>query len=370
MSEAPAKGAAPLLRHLRVSRFRSLAPLDWRPDSGWNLIHGPNGSGKSSILETLYLVATGRSFRTPNLAECCARGESSFGIQAEVEREGLWDVAVTFFDGGRRLSLQEKPSSLADHLALLPVVTWSEAERELIGGPTAARRRFLDRAALLLRPTRLAEHAELHRAMAQKRHLLAARSRAPANDAEHSAWNELLAPLIARRAAERADIVRRLEQAATALLLQNGSDLPPLRLSYEPSPAVALEGAAAVGAALAQAAARERERGQPLLGPQRDRLEVTMDEAAARRFASAGERKLLALSLLAGLTSLLSATGRSPLVLLDDLDAELDRPRLALAAALFADAAQTIVTSSRPEAFGDRPAGPRRGLSKGVLEAG
>ena len=53
-----------LLRRLRLARFRSLAPTDWRPAAGWNLIHGPNGSGKSSVLEALYLAATGKSFRT------------------------------------------------------------------------------------------------------------------------------------------------------------------------------------------------------------------------------------------------------------------------------------------------------------------
>ena len=93
-----------------------------------------------------------------------------------------------------------------------------------------------------------------------------------------------------------------------------------------------------------------------------------MDEAAARRFASAGERKLLALSLLAGLTRLLSATGRSPLVLLDDLDAELDRERLGLAVALFADAPQILATSSRPEVFAGRAPGVRWSLARGVIQ--
>lgn len=369
-----------VLRRLRLARFRSLAPTDWRPSGGWNLIHGANGSGKSSLLEALYLAATGKSFRTANLAECCARSstdssahppgdEAGFLVRAEVERGGSWDLAVVFADGSRRLSLQEKPSSIADHLALLPVVVWSEAERELVAGPAVERRRFLDRAALLLQPSRLAEHAELHRVLSQKRHLLAARSRAAAGS-ELEAWNELLAPLVARRASARAELVQRLAKAATAQLAAHGSDLPPLELAYHPSPPAALDGSPAVAAALAAAADRERERGQPLLGPQRDRVEITMDAAAARRFASAGERKVLALALLAGLTSLLIEADRAPLVLLDDLDAELDRPRLALAAALFAGRAQTIVTTSRPELFAELPAESRWSLAKGVLGAG
>ena len=150
------------LRRLRAARFRALGPTDWRPEAGWNLIYGPNGSGKSSLLEAIYLTATGKSFRTPTLAECCARGEESFLVQAEVEREGSWNLALACSPEGRRLTLQEKPSAVAEHLALLPVVAWSEADRDLVAGPAANRRRFVDRAALLLRPPRLAEHAELH----------------------------------------------------------------------------------------------------------------------------------------------------------------------------------------------------------------
>ncbi len=367
MPEAPAPGPEELavLRRLRVAGFRALAPTDWRPTAGWNLVHGPNGSGKSSLLEAIYLAATGKSFRTPTLAECCARGAASFLVQAEVARGGAWDLGLAYSAEGRRLTLQEKPSTVADHLALLPVVAWSEAERELVAGPVVARRRFIDRAALLLKPPRLAEHAELHRVLAQKRHLLAARK--PASAAELGAWNELLAPLVARRAAERADLVLRLEAAAGALLARHGADLPPVRLTYQPSPADALAGAQAVAVALAGVARSERDRGQPLVGPQRDRVEILLETAASRRAPSAGERKVLVLSLLAGLAQLLAASGRAPLVLLDDLDAELDRERLGLAVRLFGDAAQTLATSSRPEAFAELAPGARWGLAKGLV---
>ncbi|MEO7794941.1 MAG: DNA replication and repair protein RecF [Thermoanaerobaculia bacterium] len=360
---SPAASPGSALQRLRQARFRALQPTDWRPAPGWNLVHGPNGSGKSSLLEAIYLTATGKSFRTPTLAECCARGEESFLIQAEVVRDGRWDLGLSYSAEGRRLTLQEKPSTVAEHLALLPVVAWNEAERDLVTGPTAGRRRFLDRAALLLRPTRLAEHAELHRVLAQKRHLLAARGRA----ADLEAWNELLAPLVARRAAERAEMATRLETAARELLAREGSDLPPLRLTYQPSPATALQGGAAVAATLALAVQGERDRGQPLFGPQRDRVEILLEPAAGRRSPSAGERKILVLSLLAGLAGLLGASGRPPLVLLDDLDAELDRERLALAAALFSGAPQTLATSSRPEAFEGLPDGARWSLAKGLL---
>ncbi len=151
-------------------------------------------------------------------------------MRSEVERDGRWDLGLAYSADGRRLTLQDKPSTVAEHLALLPVVVWSEAERDLAAGPTAGRRRFLDRAALLLRPARLAEHLELQRVLAQKRHLLAARGRA----ADLEAWNDLLAPLVARREAERAELATRLAVRAGERHAGQGSDLQPLRLTNQP----------------------------------------------------------------------------------------------------------------------------------------
>ncbi len=286
------------------------------------------------------MVATGKSFRTPNLADCARHGAAGFVARAEVERDGAWELAVAFHAGEKRRELQGKSAPLAEHLTRLPVVAWTEADQELIAGGSAERRRLLDRADLLLKPAAVAEHAALARAQAQKRRLLA--DGAPGLEA----WNELLAPLVARRAARRAELAGELETALARRLASAGADLAAPRLAYHPSPTTALAGELAVRRALAAAESGERERRQPLVGPQRDRLELELAGGSARRFASAGERKLLGLALLAALVDLLASAGKAPLVLLDDAQSELDPQRLALALRLFAAAPQVLATAS------------------------
>ncbi len=304
------------------------------------MLRGPNGAGKTSLLEAIYVVATGKSFRTPILADCARRGAAGFLARAAVERDGAWELAVAFHAGEKRREVQGKSAPLAEHLTHLPVVAWTEADHELVAGGSAERRRLIDRADLLLKPAAVAEHAALARAMAQKRRLLA--DGTPGVEA----WNDLLAPLMARRAARRAELAGQLEAALAHRLAAAGADFAAPRLAYHPSPASALAGERAVRRALASAEPGERERRQPLVGPQRDRLELELAGGDARRFASAGERKLLGLALLAALVDLLAAAGKAPLVLLDDLQSELDPERLALALRLFAAAPQVLATAS------------------------
>jgi len=269
-------------------------------------------------------------------------GESTT-VEAEVERDGSWDLGVALGLSGRERTLQGKPSTLGEQIALLPLVVWSEGERDLLRGPDAVRRRFLDRALLFLEPSALAREAEQARAWRQKRRLLATTGAA----AELAAWNELLAPLMVRTARSRAALCDSIGELANARLLAGGSDLPPITVDYRPSPEEALVGERELLAALAAREAEERERRIPVVGPQRDRVAIALGERGSRRFASGGEQKLVALALVAAVAARLVSEKRAPLVLLDDLESELDDRRRELAERLFDDLPQVVATSSR-----------------------
>jgi DNA replication and repair protein RecF len=269
-----------------------------------------------------------------------------------VERDGLWDLGVTLSAAGRERTLQGKPATLAEQLAILPLVVWSEGEHDLIRGPDATRRRFLDRAMLLLEPTAVAREAGQARAWRQKRSLLAR------GGGELGAWNEILVPHMVRTARSRAALCDELMRAANARLAASGSDLPPIAIDYRPSPESALAGEPELFAALAAREAEERERRFPLVGPHRDRVAIELGESGARRFASGGEQKILALALISAVAALLAAADRAPLVLLDDLESELDERRRELAERLFGDLPQVVATSSR--AAPERGAGGSR----------
>ena len=323
------------------------------------MLFGDNGAGKTSLLEAIYLAATTRSFRTHQLAACVRHGAAAFHVGAAVGAAPRRELGLALAGGERTRTLDGKPVALAEHLAVLPTLSWTQADHELLSGAPALRRRFLDRGLVHRQPGALEAIGRYERALAEKRALLAR------GGGGLEPWNALLARYGAELARGRAALVERLALAAEAGRRAAGVTLPPIALLYRPSPPAALDGTAALEAAFAAAAPEERRRGQALLGPHRDELEVRLGGAPARPRASAGERKALGLLLLAALGELLAAAGREPLLLLDDADAELDRGRLAQLVERFAPFAQVLFSSSRPEVW---PAA--RGLERARVEAG
>jgi len=153
---------------------------------------------------------------------------------------------------------------------------------------------------------------------------------------------------------------------------QGGLRLPEVELRYLPSPPQGLEGAAAIAAVLDKVAGRERRRQQPLIGPQRDELEILWGDHEVRRVASAGERKALSLLLLAAYGRVVEAAGRRPVYLLDDADAELAPPSVATVWSVFsqrvaATSGQLFATSNRPQVWLTLDIGNLWQVEKGVV---
>lgn len=309
---------------------------------------GGNGAGKTTLLEAIYLAATSRSFRTARLEECARRGRDAFHVALDTGGEPRHELAAGWSAAaGRTRSLDGKGGRLSEQIAAFPLLVWTEAESALVGGPPAVRRRFFDRGLVLERPALLARLGRFERALGEKRALLARGGGAR----ELAAWNELLGAEGAAIAAARAAFVGAIGDELVRAVAATGLALPAIELAYRPSPAAALAGEAAYTEALAAAAAAELARRQPLAGAQRDEIEIRWDGAAARRSASAGERKAVGMLLLAALAAHLTARGAAPTLLLDDADTELDRGRLARLLAAFAPFSRLVVSSNRPEVW-------------------
>ena len=398
-----------MLAHFTARGFRNLEPLDLSPSPGSHLLLGGNGAGKTSLLEAIYALATTRSFRAAQVVDCVAHGESGLALWGEVETDRRTALAVSVEDGVRQRSVNGKPTPLADHLAVLPVVAWAAAEMGVLIGAPGARRRFMDRGVVATRPAALEALGRYREALRQKRELLAR------NGAGIEIWNELLAAAAAEvirlRAAYvealRVELAAVLEEVgeirhdgagvghgapapaptpapapsvaagAAGLLFGGAGDTVPgealaaaeaaagphaslrlqeIELRYQPSPPQGREGAAAITAVLDKAVERERRRQQPLVGPQRDELEILWGGHELRRVASAGERKALSLLLLAAHGRVVEAAGRRPVYLLDDADAELAPASVAAVWPVFArrvaaTGGQLFASSNRPQAW-------------------
>jgi DNA replication and repair protein RecF len=364
-----------LLITLEAESFRNLAPLTWEPGPGRQLLLGGNGAGKTSLLEAAYTVATTRSFRTARLAECVRHGAPGFRLAAEVEDQARSALAVAYANGSEAAGLARTVNGhrvpLADHLAVLPVVSWTSADVGLVTGRPDRRRRFLDRGVVSLRPGALGTLRRYRDALVEKRGLLARRSSGARAEPETlAAWNRVVAAAAAEVARLRAAYAVELERELRPVLAETGLALPGVELIYRPSPAVALDGEDAVAKGLARAAPAEVRRGIPLVGPHRDELEILWGGRPAAEVASAGERKLLSLALAAAHGRVLARAGRVPLHLLDDLDAELAGDTLAAVWNAFAGVAQLIATSNRPGVWEDLAVDRRWRVAGGSLEVG
>jgi DNA replication and repair protein RecF len=346
------------LARLDVEAFRSLADQRLDLPVGRALLLGPNGCGKTSVLEAIYVAATTKSFRTAQLADCARHGAGAFAVRLSAEQG---DLAVGWRGAERWRNVDGKNASLAEHLAVQPVVAWTTAERDLLTGDPAARRSFFDRGMVAERPLALRALQRYQQALAHKRALLAAG--APGDLAE---WNELLADCGAEIVALRVEQTRRLAGALRETLALANLPFPEVRLEYRPNPRQT--GAGALREALERAAADERRRRIPLVGPHRDDFVLRWGETELRRVASAGERKALGLCLLAAQVRTLERSGRLPLVLLDDADTELDRAALGRVWALFSTHF-VVASSNRPEAWEGLAVESRYELSGGVVAA-
>lgn len=358
-----------MLAEFEARGFRNLESVQATFPTGSHLLLGDNGAGKTSLLEAVYLLATTRSFRTAQVADCLRHGEDNFRLLAEVEGDSRSRIELGWVKKsarseqqvGRWRQVNGKKTSLAEHLAVLPVICWSSGDLEILLGPPAERRRFMDRGVVGLRPAVISDLTRYRRALQAKRQLLLQ------GGGELMAWNGVLADAAANLIQHRARFVEQLEVTLKEVIDECGLGFPTIGLRYRPSPSTGLAGVEAIYDALEGAEEKERRRERPLLGPHRDELRILWDGHGIRRVASAGERKALGLALLAASGRILEAAGRRPIYLLDDADTELDIHRLGALWRIFGGVPQLFATSNRPQIWEDLEIDHRWQLQKGRM---
>lgn len=333
----------------------------WQPGPGCHLVLGPNGAGKTSLLEAIYMVATTRSFRTAHLSDCVRHGESEFHLQGEIESDQRIRLEIGLATTGRYRNLNGSSTSLVEHLRVLPVVAWTAEDKEILSGGPERRRRFLDQGIVGIRPASLEVLSRFRRILIQKRQLLQRGERGL------GPWNELMAAAVSELMNLRREYLELLSRTLQEILRATPLELPDLRLEYRPSIRLQEDGEEEVLRQLEEVSGAERRERRPLLGPQRDEIEIQWGDHGVRKVGSAGERKLLGLLLTAARGKVLEEAARSPVYLLDDADSELDEGRLAAVWEAFREVEQVIVSSSRPGIWSLAPEAVRWRLEAGRI---
>jgi DNA replication and repair protein RecF len=326
------------LASISITSLRSLeqAQLEFGPRL--NLIHGPNGSGKTSILESVFLVGRGRSFRTRHTEQLISRGRQSLTLFAQsvepshrIGFEYRRDEAYTArLDGEDVRSLAELPG------ALFVEVIDPEVHR-LVEGAPGERRRWLDWGVFHVEHSFLEHWLRFSRALRQRNAALKQGLDPKAWDSEvvahgervaiqRSEWFETIKPYLK-------EIIHRLSGLEVELGYYRG-------WSAERS----------LAETLTEGFERDRIRGSTLSGPQRADVSLRVGGKAARESLSRGQQKLVASAMvLALLQRLKEESGPPPTLLLDDPAAELDATRLGKLVDLVGDlSCQLIVTSLDP----------------------
>jgi DNA replication and repair protein RecF len=350
------------LDRLALTDFRSYAAADLRLEPGVTSFTGANGQGKTNLVEAVGYVATLASHRVATDGPLIRSGAERAIVRAGItsgDRGCLVEIEINPARANRaRLNRSPVPRA-RDVLGVLRVVLFAPEDLALVKGDPGERRRYLDDLLVQSAPRYAGVRADYDRVVRQRTALLKSARRAHRSQSllgALEAWDEQLIRTGAELMAGRLDLVGALRPLAVKAYAAVSGDECAVELTYRPAlpdksePACDRELlAASLREAVAARRDAELERGVCLVGPHRDELELRIGALPARGYASHGESWSLALALRLAGYELLRADGEDPVLLLDDVFAELDGQRRDRLAAVAADAEQVLVTAAVPD---------------------
>lgn len=334
--------------------------LDLSP--GPSVLAGPNGVGKTNLLEAIGYLATLGSHRTGPESSLVRVGATTAIVRAAAVREGrtiLVDLEIRPGTGVRARVNRAPLPRARDVLGIVRATMFAPEDLALIRGDPDERRRFLDTLAVQRLPRYMAIRQDYDRILRQRNTLLrSAGGRMPAGAglATLDVWDEKLASAGSELWAERLRVIELIRVPVERSYQDVAAQQDPVGMVYvssvlgdetvDPDPPGL---ARALRERLLADRARELERGITLSGPHRDELALSLRELPARTHASHGEAWSLALALRLGSHRLLADEGEEPMLLLDDVFAELDRRRRERLADLALTVEQAVITASVPD---------------------
>ncbi len=370
--------------HLTLHDFRSYDTVDIELGPGVTAFIGRNGQGKTNIVEAVDYLSRLVSHRVATDAPLVRQGTEHAVVRASVVRDERTALLEVEINPGRsnRARVNKSPLPRArELLGLVRTVLFSPEDLDLVKGDPSDRRRFLDDLLVLRAPRYAGVRADYDRVLKQRNALLkTARQNRRGRPDEHfestlSVWSSQLvrvgADLLAARLALVADLEPRVAAAYAEVARDATSNDTTLR--YQPSfdlPLLAPDRdtlATAFEQALEARRQDEVDRGVSLVGPHRDELALTLGTLPVKGYASHGESWSFALALRLASYQLLKDDGDDPILILDDVFAELDTERRDRLAALVAGAEQVLVTAAVPADVPSELAGARFEVAHGKV---
>ncbi|HTW19637.1 MAG TPA: DNA replication/repair protein RecF [Mycobacteriales bacterium] len=354
------------VRALSLNDFRSYADVSLDLTPGVTAFVGSNGTGKTNLVEAVGYLAGLTSHRVAQDAPLVRSGAERAVVRGTVVRDGRDSVIEIEITPGRanRARLNGSPVPRPrEVLGVLRTVLFAPEDLAIVKGDPAHRRGFLDELLVARSPRFAAVHSDYERVLKQRNALLKSagmQRRAGAELPTLDVWDAHLATAGAAVLAGRHELVAALRPLVDKSYSAVSHGGGPARIDYRSDLAEDLAEstdrellATALLAALAGSRSRELDRGVTLVGPHRDDLLLSLGELPARGYASHGESWSFALALRLAAYDLLCGDGGEPVLILDDVFAELDDLRRRSLADLVAPAEQVLVTAA---VAGDVPA--------------
>lgn len=353
--------------HLSLADFRSYAALELALEGGVTAFVGPNGQGKTNLVEAIGYLATLDSHRVATDQPLVRFGAPRAIVRANVEREGRTQlVEIELNPGGaNRARLNRNPVSRPrEVLGVLRTVLFAPEDLSLVKGDPGERRRFLDELLVARWPRFAGVRADYERVLKQRNTLLRTAAMARRNKTSGpnmstlDAWDHHLALAGAELVAARLALITALSPIVDkcyAEIAEGGSTAIGYRSTIGPEPDTAVAALTEQFlAALGEARGNELERGITLVGPHRDEMLLELTSGAgetmpARGYASHGESWSYALALRLASYDLLRSDGSEggePVLILDDVFAELDAKRRRRLAERVSGADQVLITAA------------------------
>ncbi|MFD3537959.1 DNA replication/repair protein RecF [Streptomyces sp. NPDC058662] len=371
--------------HLSLADFRSYARAEVPLDPGVTAFVGPNGQGKTNLVEAIGYLAVLGSHRVSSDAPLVRMGADRAIIRAAVtqgERQQLVELELNPGRANRARINRSSQVRPRDVLGIVRTVLFAPEDLALVKGDPGERRRFLDELVTARSPRMAAVRSDYERVLKQRNTLLKSAAMARRHGGRSmdlstlDVWDQHLARVGAELLAQRLDLIATLLPLADKAYEQLAPGGGPLGLAYRSSAGEPVDSGAArtrealyevLLAALADVRKQEIERGVTLVGPHRDDVLLRLGELPAKGYASHGESWSYALALRLASYELLRSEGAEPVLILDDVFAELDARRRERLAELVAPGEQVLVTAAVDDDVPGVLVGARFGVSGGEV---
>ncbi|MEI2642213.1 MAG: DNA replication/repair protein RecF [Candidatus Nanopelagicales bacterium] len=348
------------VKRLHLVDFRSYDEIDLALDPGAVVLLGPNGQGKTNIVEAIAYCAALDSHRVHGDAALVRSGAERAVIRMTVvvgDRETTVELQLNPGKSNRVQINGQPVTRNRDVVGTVRCSLFAPEHLRLVKGDPADRRRFLDSVMVQVAPRYIAVRADFERVLKQRNAALRSLASAPGSEAEAvlTAWDDRYVPIAAELTWGRINAVRQLADVVADSYRRISPAADQVEVEYESSVAESRrwDSKDVLAADLQQElAVRHRDevrRGVTLVGPHRDDMALSLNGHADRGYASHGEAWSLALALqLASFHVLHRIADDPPVLVLDDVFAELDEKRRDRLLDAVADAEQVLVTAAVP----------------------